>query len=341
MVDRMLSSLVAVSLALLVWLYARSRDQEILDNVPLPVQLTLAAGQADHYSLEVNGPTQVMVSFTGPPARIRELRGMLQRNELQVDLTVTVPDDRLNEVRYSDTVVIDASSVHTPPGVTVVMVEGRNRVPVTLHRLMERRLEVRLDRDQEELLGAVVLEPATVLVRGPQEVVARARWVTTAASEMPTRPANAPPTAATVGKLSVVQELEGRPVKVTPARVTVRLPAQPRKVYELNDVPITFLCPPNFLLRPKFIDERAGKISLRLQGPVQEEAPRVYAFIDLTKGRFTSGLNHERLQLQWPREFQPTKDSPLKDLPEGAPIVAFELLPADFVPMPLGSLPPP
>ena len=55
MIDRILSSLVALSLALLVWLYARSRDQEILDNVTLPVQISLAEADADHYSLEVNG----------------------------------------------------------------------------------------------------------------------------------------------------------------------------------------------------------------------------------------------------------------------------------------------
>jgi hypothetical protein len=289
--------------------------------------------QAEHYSLDVSGPLQVMASFTGAPARIRELRGMIQRNELQIALPVTVPDDRLNEARFSDTLVVEASAVHAPAGVTAVMVEGRNRIPVMLHRLVERRLPVRLDHIQEELLGPVVLEPATVVVRGPQEVVDRARFITTVATEMPTRPATAPPTAATVGKLSLVQELENRPVKVTPPRVTVRLPAQPRRIYELDDVPISFLCPANFLLRPKFFDERAGKIRLRIQGPAQDDPPRVYAFVDLTKGRFTSGLNHELIQLQLPKDFQLLEDPPR--------IVGFELLPADFVPMPLGTLPPP
>jgi hypothetical protein len=48
MIDRILSILVALSLALLIWLYARSRDQEILDNVTLPVQVSLAESEADH-----------------------------------------------------------------------------------------------------------------------------------------------------------------------------------------------------------------------------------------------------------------------------------------------------
>ena len=229
MFDRLISCLVALGLAMLVWLYARSRDQEVLDNIPIPVQLSLTASQAEHYSLETNGPSQVMVSLTGPPLRIRELRGMQTRNELSVSLTVVVPDERLNEVRYSDTLVVEASSIHTPPGVTAVVVEGRNRLPITLHRLVERQIPVRLDHVQEEVLGPVVLEPTTVLVRGPQDVLDRTRFITTLASEMPTRPANASPSAATVGKLSLVSDIEGRPVKVIPSKVTVRLSATPRQ----------------------------------------------------------------------------------------------------------------
>ena len=47
MIDRILSVVVALSLALLVWLYARSRDQEMLDNVTVPVQVILSPRQAD------------------------------------------------------------------------------------------------------------------------------------------------------------------------------------------------------------------------------------------------------------------------------------------------------
>src|SRR5438874_9223248 len=99
MIDRILSFLVAVSLALLVWLYARSRDQEILDNMPVPVRLTLPADLADQYHLELSGPAQVMASFSGPPLRIRELRGALQRNEIAGEMTLTIPEERLGESR--------------------------------------------------------------------------------------------------------------------------------------------------------------------------------------------------------------------------------------------------
>src|SRR5205823_4725591 len=131
---------------------------------------------------------------------------------------------------------------------------------------------------------------------------------------------------AAVGRVAIVTDLEGRPVKVTPAHVMVRVPA--RKLYELTEVPVQFLCPANFHLKPKFIDERVGKVTLKLYGPAQAEPPKVYAFIDLTRGKFTSGLNHEPLQLQLPRDFALAQEAPR--------VVAFELLPGDFVPGGLG-----
>jgi hypothetical protein len=173
-----------------------------------------------------------------------------------------------------------------------------------------------------------------VLVRGPQEVLDRIRSIPTQASEAPARLANGPPLPGAMFRVGLVEEVEGRPVHTIPNRITVRIPTQKRKVYELLDVPVNFLCPANFLLRPKFIDERAGRVTVRLQGPIQAEPPRVQAYIDLSKGRFTSGLNHEPLQIQLPRDFQFAEDPPR--------VVTFELLPADFIPsiMDRGPSPP-
>src|SRR5262249_1605808 len=136
MLDRVLSVVVAVGLALLLWLYARSRDQEILDNVAIPVHLSLVGSQAEQYSLETHGDGRVMVSFSGPPARVRELRGILQRGELHVALSYTVREDRLTEGRFSDTILVEPADIHAPTGVTPIMVDGRNRVPITIHRLV-------------------------------------------------------------------------------------------------------------------------------------------------------------------------------------------------------------
>ncbi|MCI0460258.1 MAG: hypothetical protein L0Z62_25175 [Gemmataceae bacterium] len=323
MLDRLLSALAALSLALLVWLYVRSRDQEMLDHVPIPVQITLVPGQAEHYELEVTGPSQVPVSFTGPPSRIRELRGLLQRGEMRVEATLTVPEDRLQESRLLDTVHVEAGDLHPPPGVTPIVVQGRNQIPVVLHRLVERRLPVRAEQAPEEQPAQVAVEPTTVPVRGPQEVLDRTRALATQPIAVP------PPAEATTGAETItfravplVQELEGRPVRVTPATVRARLTLQPRqRLYELTDVAVRFLCPANFGLRPLFGDERAGKITLRLLGPATADPPTVAAFIDLSGERWKPGLYEEPLRLQLPKDFQLAQSPPRS--------VAFQLVPAD------------
>src|SRR5437764_2591432 len=100
MIDRLLSATVALSMAFLVWLYMRSRDQEILDNVPVPVQVTLAPSQQEQYDLEITGPNQIPISFTGAPSRLHELRNLLQHGELRIEIPLTVPAERLEERRY-------------------------------------------------------------------------------------------------------------------------------------------------------------------------------------------------------------------------------------------------
>jgi hypothetical protein len=323
MLDRLISALVALSLAFLVWLYVRSRDQETLDNVPVPVQIVLDPGQADNYELEVTGPSQIPVSFTGPPSRMRELRNLLQRGGLRIETLLTLPDDRLEESRYLDTVRVEASDIHPPAGVTPLVVEGRNRIPVTLHRLVERRLPVRFEAAAGERLAQVVVEPASVLVRGPQEVLDHARTISTQPYLCTPR---AEPTAGadvvTAEAVPLVQEISGRRVRAVPNTVMARLTLQPRqKVYELTDIPVHFLCPANFPLRPLFSDERAGKITLRLLGPSAEELPTVVAFIDLGGRKWEPGLYEETLRLQLPRDFQLAQNPPK--------LVTFQLVPAE------------
>ena len=47
MIDRLISALIALSMAFLVWMYMRSRDLDTLDNVPVPVRINLASGLAE------------------------------------------------------------------------------------------------------------------------------------------------------------------------------------------------------------------------------------------------------------------------------------------------------
>lgn len=311
--DRCISAGVAIVLGFLVWLYARSRDQEMLDNVPVPVQIGLAPGQADSYDIEVTGPPQIVASFVGPPSRMRELRSLVQHGELHVQATLTIPPDRRAEARFLDTVRVDAADVHVPPGIKAIVAEGRNRIPVTLRRLVERRVPVRVDCGQEDQLTQITAEPAAVLVRGPQEILDRLRAVPTQACVVPPGPeTDALQESVQETLLPLVQELDGRPIRTRPGVVSVRLTMRPRqRLYELVDIPVQFLCPANFPLRPQWENERAGRITVRLLGPAGEDTPTLSAYIDLTARKFEPGLYaDEPLRLQLPKDFQLAQNPP-------------------------------
>src|SRR5438132_2890567 len=283
MYDRFMSSLVALSLTVLIWLYARSRNVETLDSVPIPVQITLAADQANGYEMELTGASQVPVSFMGTPSRLRGLRTLLQQNALQALVTLRVPDDRLNDSRYVQDVRIDEADIQAPHGVTPLVLEGRNHVQVCLRRLVERRLPVHFSPVPEDFPGQVVIEPSSVLVRGPKDILDRTRVISTQPFNLPEIDAALEEDAFT-GSVPLVHELEGRRVQATPGAVKVRLTLKPgQKVYELTDVPVEFLCPANFPWRARFVGgEEAGRISLRVLGPALVEHPAVTSFNPLT-----------------------------------------------------------
>jgi hypothetical protein len=94
------------------------------------------------------------------------------------------------------------------------------------------------------------------------------------------------------------------------------------KVYELPEVPVHFLCPADFPLRPKFFTEGAGRISLRVRGPARNEPPKVYAFVDLIQRHCSApGSYHQPIQIQLPKDFE---------LAQGPPRgVSFQLAPPD------------
>jgi len=309
MFDRLTSLFFALCLASLVWLYARSRDQEILDHVPIPVRISLPPSQADQYELEVQGESQVLATFTGTPARIRELRGILQRGELRVDSTIVVPESRLKDDRFFETIVVENPDLPTPQGVKVTLVPGHNRLRVVLHRLMDKQLPVRFDNSLQGQSANVTIEPKGVQVRGRQAVLGRTDAIPTQPWILP-GPAEGDPASAVAARVPLVTELEGTRITCEPNQVLVRL-GRPmaRKVYELTDVPVHFLCPAGQTLRPRFVNERGSRISLKITGPAQDEPPKVFAFVDLTRGTFRPGLHEELLQLQLPPGFQPFEES--------------------------------
>jgi hypothetical protein len=322
MLDRLTSLVFAACLAFLAWLYARSRDPEVLDNVPIPVQVSLAPGQSEYHDLEVTGPAQIPVCFRGPPSRIRELRDLLQQGALQVAVTLTVPDDRKNENKYLDTVRVDASDIHPPPGVTALVLEGRNRIPVTLRRIVQRRLPVRLDPPADDRVGHVFIEPESVLVRGPKVILDRVRAVPTQPCLLATGTEGGPDQdLMNLGAVPLVRDLDGRPITCVPEAVAVRVVLRPKeKTCQLDNVPIHFLCPTTLRLRAQFLEGGGGKIAVQLAGPADREPNGVAAFVDLTRHEFKAGIYvNEPLTFQLPDGFHL-----LGDTPSSTP---FQLLP--------------
>ena len=153
-----------------------------------------------------------------------------------------------------------------------------------------------------------------------QEVLDRIREVPTRRDmHLPLREPVARPETVTIEAIPLVSEIEGHRIRTVPAHVKAQITLQPRqKTYELTDVPVQFLCPANFSLKPIFRDERAGKITLRLVGPFGEEAPGVTAFVDLGGRKWEPGLYEEPLKLQLPKDFQLAQSPPR--------LVAFQLV---------------
>jgi hypothetical protein len=316
----LLKGVVALSLAFLVWLYARSRHQETLEDALIPVHVTLAEPNQGNFELEVTGANRILVSFVGPPSCMRELRGLLQRGAVQVKCKVTVPEERQKDSNYRDVLLIEAADVPVPAGVTAYILEGRNTVPVTVYRVVERRLPVHLETVGDAHISQVKIEPATVLVRGPQALLDQARALPTQVYALPAAPETATAAESWLrGEIALAKDIDGRSIQCNPATVTFRCRIHPRqRTYELNEVPVFFLCPPQFPWQPRFLSAAAGKVNLRVVGPASDEPPQVQAFVDLTRGSFEGGRNREPLRLQLPKDFQPAMDAPR--------LVTFELV---------------
>jgi hypothetical protein len=306
-----LEAVVALCLAFLVWLYSHSRAGDSTDFVQIPVQLQLAPNQRDRYAVESQGETRVNVMFTGPYARIRDLRRRIQRGAVLAQVTVSVPEEKQFENSYGDVARVSVADLSVPPGVTVELADDNASIPITVHRLSERVLPVRLDVTGDVRVSNVKIEPTTVTVRGPKAILDRASFVATQPCSLPvsgeTGSSGEP---AFREQADLVTELEGRPIQTTPRSVQFRCKVAPKKkVYVLDDVPVHFLCPVGYPLRPRFVDERAGKLSLRVMGPPIEGLPPVLAFVNLSAGNCARGRNLEPVRLQLPRDFQLVESS--------------------------------
>jgi hypothetical protein len=313
-----LEALMSVCLAFLVWLYTQSRMADSTDFVQVPVQLQLAAAQRDQFAIESQGQTRVNVMFSGPYARIRELRRKIQRGSIQAVVALTVPEEKQHEYSYADVARVSIADITVPPGVTVELAEDNASIPVTIHRLAERTLPVRLEVTGEVRVSQVKLEPATVTVRGPQAVLDRASFISTKPCGLQATTDGTSSEPLVREQVELVAELEGRAIQTSPRSVQLRCKVAPKqRIYEVRDVPVHFLSPVGFPFRARFLDDRPGKLSVRIVGPAVDTVPPVQAYVDLTTGNYSRGRNMEPVRLQLPRDFQLVENT--------TPLIAFTL----------------
>lgn len=302
MVDRIISALLALGIASMIWLQTRNRDFETLSRVKIPLELTLPKDKEGEFTISLRSKPNVEASFQASPRRMREVESLLKRDDFRIRVEIPIPPERLQENSWEDQYTIEADSMPLlPPGVGVTMEDRSNRISYVVTSIIERQLPVRLVTDLGTAPPDLVLDPPSVIVRGPRDVIQKALFIPTQAAPVDSRPGSPlrfPP------RIPIVAEIEGKKITATPSTVGIRQPARPQKTYEITDVPVSFLCPPNQGLRPRFINERDGKISVRVRGPIQDQPPAVYAFVDLTKSRFLAGLTTEPIQMIPPPEFQ-------------------------------------
>jgi hypothetical protein len=313
MSQRLITPFIALGLAFLVWLYTHSRNQEVLDRYQVPVELHLDPAQADLYELEVNGPGQVAVTFMGPSSRIREVRDLLQHGEVRFRRTLRVPEGRLGESHYTENLQLDAAELPLPPGLQAVIPGWRERITVTLRRLVEKPLQVELKHTGGDRIEDVVLEPNTVLVRGPRDVLDRAVSIPTELYLVPHKPHSTETLVKDPADLvPVVTWLGGHRVHVSPAEVSVRFVLRPgEKVHELAKVPVRFLCPAGFPYQTRLARPGDGELTLKVQGPAARQPPAVVAYVDLCARQLGPGrYENEPVQVRLPEGFRLAQEPP-------------------------------
>lgn len=293
MFDRIATPIIAVGLAFLVWLYIRTRDQETLEK-NVPVVFRLASNQKEMFEFTGEGKTELPVTFTGPPSRLREVQALLSRGQISMVRTVTVPEASLSADKYTFIDRFETNQINVPPGVRVDIPVNRREFSVPLRRLIRKNVKVQ-PRFQggEDRVTNVVVQPAEVEVTGPQEILSRVDTLPTIPIDLP--PNNSDKEEQHADKVAIlVRTIQDTNIGVNPPGVKLSFAVKPaQRNHEIADVQINFLTPVDFPFKPQFTNQRAGTITIMVKGPAQRPTG-ITAYVDLTKKQYTEpGLQSE------------------------------------------------
>lgn len=319
MFDRyVITPIIALGLAFLVWVYLRSRDQEV-QSYQIPIEISIDPQQMDRFSFESKPENQtVRVKFFGLPSRLREVKDLVEGRNLILRKVVRVPNeiDIRQDNDYQEVVQFDSSLLSLPLGVHADINPVEGRLQVKLRRMMERTLELqqRITTGSAQYeVDNIRLEPSTVKVFGPKSVLEPMTQLVLDPWQ-PRLPTGLSMTEEEVsGSVRLPDKIKQETVRIVPDRVEIRARLKPAlRIYEINDVPISFLCPAHFPYRPLFTADRHGMISqLKIRGPLNR-SPEVRAYIDLsTRPNLKPGLYpDEAITIDLPNGYYLAQDPP-------------------------------
>src|SRR5262249_37391285 len=96
----------------------------------------------------------------------------------------------LDDQRHPGGIPLQADHIPVPPGVVAVLPDQGGTIPYTVHRLVERHLPVHLEYIGDARITQVKIDPPTVVVRGPKDIVDRMWTINTQACALPAPPEN-------------------------------------------------------------------------------------------------------------------------------------------------------
>lgn len=327
MFDRYVTTpIIALGLAFLVWLYLRSRDQDrMVYDLPLHVKVDTDSANRYEKVTPKEGGT-VRVEFYGLPNRLREVRTMCDQNRIKIERNISVPKDRdlKEEAVFSTYLELDADSLPLPSGVMAKIPEPFNKVSVSLRRIIEKEMRVQclihLSEEYQTVESSLEVEPKTVLVRGPKTLLDQETSISTEKWFITPRSIFSESGMDVVReRLKLTDRWNDPSIRFSTSTIQARVALKPNQtVYQLKDVPVSFLCPPNFALRPQFTGNTRGVLpEVRIKGPSRTGPPELRAFVDLSQRKYTAGLvGDELVQIDLPDGYK---------LDMKPPVISFQL----------------
>ena len=178
MFDRyVITPIIALGLAFLIWVYVRSRDQDV-QNYFMPVEVAIDPQQADRYVFEGKSELKMRVKFFGLPRQLRQVKESVDQDDLGFARSCTC---RSRSTRGWTTNIAKRCSSMPPSSWPrcrrAFMRRSPRRGPGAGHSEAAHREvsalkpNVTPSSSQYELEGPVRLEPANVKVTGSKSVL--------------------------------------------------------------------------------------------------------------------------------------------------------------------------